>query len=91
MSNNAIILPTVPQAEVTIREATIDDVAFIDELQKRHRAGVGFMHRGTLEGKIAAREVLVAIDSRAERVGYVIGTDRYFSVRSTNHTFNPMT
>jgi len=79
MSNNAIILPVaVPVADVAIREATAEDIPFIDELQKRHRKQVGFMHLGTLEGKIAAREVLVAEDSRGQRVGYVIGTDRYF-------------
>src|SRR4051812_6861808 len=74
---SSAIIP-IPQIDVSVREATLDDVAFIDELQKARRNQVGFMHRGTLEGKIKAREALVAIDSRGERVGYVIGTDRYF-------------
>jgi hypothetical protein len=56
--SNAII--PIPQIDVSVREATLDDVPFIDALQKRHRKGVGFMHRGTLEGKIKAREVLIA-------------------------------
>src|SRR4051812_519522 len=68
----------IPKIDVSVREATLADVPFIDQLQKLHRAGVGFMHRGTLEGKIKAREVLVAEDAGGQRVGYVIGTDRYF-------------
>jgi hypothetical protein len=56
---SSAIVP-IPQIDVSVREATLDDVAFIDELQKLHRNGVGFMHRGTLEGKIKAREVLIA-------------------------------
>src|SRR4051812_47016873 len=68
----------IPRADVSVREATPDDVPFIDALQKLHAKQVGFMPRGQLEGKIKAREVIVAENSRGERVGYCIGTDRYF-------------
>jgi hypothetical protein len=97
MSNNAIIPAAAAAAapvaaDVSVRQATDDDIPFIDALQKRHRKQVGFMSRGQLEGKIAAREVLVAEGPLPEgplpdplpggeggrRVGYVIGTDRYF-------------
>src|SRR4051812_2882627 len=68
----------IPRADVSVREATPDDVPFIDELQKAHRKQVGFMPRGQLEGKIKAREVIVAENATGERVGYCIGTDLYF-------------
>jgi hypothetical protein len=86
---NALAVP-IPTADVSVREATLDDIPFIDQLQKLHREGVGFMHRGTLEGKIAAREVLVAEGplpegplpgplpgGEGERLGYIIHKDRY--------------
>jgi hypothetical protein len=73
MSDNAIIpaapVAAAPRADVTIREATVDDIPFIDALQKAHRKQVGFMHLGTLEGKIAAREVLVAEEMRNDECG----------------------
>src|SRR4029453_11337614 len=74
------VLP-IPRADVSVREATPEDIPFIDKLQKAHRKQVGFMPRGQLEGKLKAREVLIAEDAGetpAPRVGDVIGTDRYF-------------
>src|ERR1700744_3456844 len=53
------ILP-LPQANVTIREATEADVPFIDSLQKLHRKQVGFMPEGQILAKIKARDVLIA-------------------------------
>jgi N-acetylglutamate synthase-like GNAT family acetyltransferase len=77
MGDAAAIIP-LPRADVSVREATMDDVAFIDELQKRHSEMVGFMKTKAIEGKIAAGHVIVATDSLGERVGYCMGTDRYF-------------
>ena len=54
----ALPLPAVP---VTVRPATVDDLPFIDALQKRHAKQVGWMPRQQLEGKIAAGQVLVAV------------------------------
>jgi hypothetical protein len=55
---NAIIpLPRIP---ITIRPGTIEDLAFIDALQKKHTKQVGFMQTKALEGKIRAGHVLIA-------------------------------
>ena len=53
---NAII----PPSPLTIREATLADIPFIDALQKKHSRQVGWMPTKQLEGKIAAKQVLVA-------------------------------
>jgi hypothetical protein len=76
---------------VSVRAATMDDLPFIDALQKKHTKQVGFMPTKQLEGKIKAGHVLVAWASRPcsedtgkmpvlqeERVGYLIGNDQYF-------------
>jgi ribosomal protein S18 acetylase RimI-like enzyme len=71
--------PPPPSADdVSVRIATMDDVAFIDALQKRHSRTVGFMKTMAIEGKIKARQVIVAEDARGERVGYCMGQDQYF-------------
>jgi N-acetylglutamate synthase-like GNAT family acetyltransferase len=77
MSSSIIPIPP-PLADVSVRDATLADVAFIDSLQKIHSKQVGFMSRGQLEGKFKAGEVLVAEDATGKGVGYCIGTDRYF-------------
>jgi hypothetical protein len=66
----------------------MDDFAFIDALQKTHRKQVGFLKRVAIESKIGAGQVLIAEDPHPsplpegegvrERVGYVMGQDRYF-------------
>src|SRR5690242_14524169 len=83
---NAIV-PT-PEADVTVRVATMADLPFIDELQKSHRKQVGFLKRVAIEGKIEANEVLIAeepspqpspgVPGEGVGVGYIIYTDRYF-------------
>jgi N-acetylglutamate synthase-like GNAT family acetyltransferase len=72
------LLVPIPRVSVTVREATLDDIPFIDALQKTHREQVGFMPRGQLVGKINAGDVIVAEDAGGKPVGYCIGTDRYF-------------
>src|SRR5687767_11673040 len=59
------IIP-LPRTPIHIRPATIEDIPFIDSLQKVHRKQVGFMPKGQLEGKIADGHVLVAEDRRSE-------------------------
>ncbi|HEX3357100.1 MAG TPA: GNAT family N-acetyltransferase, partial [Tepidisphaeraceae bacterium] len=87
---NAII--PIPQIPISIRTATLDDLPFIDGLQKIHTKQVGFMPTKALEGKIKAGHVLIAETSchptpphpdplprgEGERVGYCIGNDQYF-------------
>src|SRR5438105_10928456 len=50
----------VPRVNVAIRQATIEDLAFVDSLQKVHRKQVGWMPTKALVGKISAGQVIVA-------------------------------
>ena len=54
----------VSQAGVTIRPAVIDDVPFMDSLQKLHTKQVGWMPRAQFEGKIRLGHVLIAEERR---------------------------
>src|SRR5688500_10093051 len=54
----------LPPVDVSVRPATMDDVPFIDSVQKKHSRMVGFMPAKQIEGKIAAGQVLVARASR---------------------------
>src|SRR4051812_1727352 len=65
---NAIV--SIPKADVTVRDATLADVAFVDSLQKIHRDRVGFMATAWIEGKIKKGEIVVAEDSSGQPVGY---------------------
>lgn len=73
---NAII--PIPRCEVRIRPATMEDLAFIDALQRRHDKMVGWMPSQQLEGKIRLGHVIIAEDEAAQPLGYCIGADRYF-------------
>jgi len=68
----------VPRADVAIRPATLDDLPFIDSLQKKTTKQVGFMPRAQFEGKIKLGHALVAVDGTGQRAGYLIGNDQYF-------------
>src|SRR5207253_6662290 len=50
----------IPRIAINIRPATMQDLPFIDRLQKLHSKQVGWMPTKQLEGKIAAGHVLVA-------------------------------
>jgi hypothetical protein len=58
---------------IEIRPATMEDLPFIDRLQKMHTKMVGFMPMKQLEGKVGAGHVLVAeeVGSRQRAVGSV--------------------
>src|SRR4051812_19382680 len=86
------IIP-IPKIPITVRPGTMDDLPFIDALQKKHTKQVGFMPTTALVGKIRLGHVIVAWASRPcsaesdmgetpmpheERVGYLIGNDQYF-------------
>ncbi len=60
-----------------VRPATSADIDWIDALQRPESKSLGFMFRGTLEGKIAKHEVLIG-EMGGERVGYVIASNKYF-------------
>jgi hypothetical protein len=53
------IIP-IPKIPITIRPGTMDDLPFIDSLQKKNTKQVGFMPTKQFEGKIKAGHVLVA-------------------------------
>jgi hypothetical protein len=49
-----------PRIPITIRPGTMEDLPFIDALQKKHTKQVGFMPTKQFEGKIRAGHVLIA-------------------------------
>ena len=67
---------------VAIREATDNDLPFIDRLQKGASKSLGFMTRATLEGKVKLCEVVVA-ERGGVLIGYAIGSDRYMKREDT--------
>ncbi len=62
-----IVLPE-PRVPVSIRLATLEDIPFIDALQKANSKMVGWMATKQLEGKINAGHVLLA-EGRTEDSG----------------------
>src|SRR5688572_5065305 len=59
-SSLPVALPAPRRGAIHVREATLEDLPFIDALQERTTKQVGFLHRKALEGKIALGHVLVA-------------------------------
>ena len=66
-----------PHADVVIKPATTRDLPEVDRLQKAHSKELGFLHRATLEGKVARGEMLVARTPSGLLAGYVVGSDTY--------------
>jgi ribosomal protein S18 acetylase RimI-like enzyme len=66
----------LPKTDVSIRTATLDDVPFMDVLQKANGRALGWFPTKQFEGYVGMQAVLVAEYGR-ERVGYVIAKDRY--------------
>jgi hypothetical protein len=60
----------------TIREARPGDWSFLDHLQRKHHAAIGFLSRAALEEAIARRRVLLALEND-EPAGYLYGTAPY--------------
>ncbi|MBA3272623.1 MAG: GNAT family N-acetyltransferase [Chthoniobacterales bacterium] len=58
-NKQAMQLPA-PRVDIAIRDATMADVPFIDQLQKLHSNQVGFMRTSWIEAKIAKGEVIIA-------------------------------
>src|SRR5580658_10067187 len=76
-SSSGIALP-LPRAAIRIRPGTMDDVPFLDSLQKLHTKQVGWMPTKQFEGKIKLGHVIIAEDESKQPVGYCIGNDQYF-------------
>jgi hypothetical protein len=53
-------VPVRPRVEIRVRPGTLDDLPFIDDLQKKHSRELGFLPRMALVGKIELGQVLVA-------------------------------
>src|SRR3954447_25447 len=62
---NAMPLP-LPRLAINVRPATLDDLPFMDSLQKLHTKQVGWMPTAQFEGKIKAGHVLIAEEARDE-------------------------
>src|SRR5438105_3451006 len=58
----SVPLPRVP---ITTRVATMDEVPFMDRLQKMHTKMVGWMPTAQFEGKIKLGHVLIAEEKKA--------------------------
>lgn len=72
-----ITLPA-PRVAISVRQATVDDVSFMDALQKKHGKQLGFFPRAQMLGYIEGGHVLVAVDEATNKqVGYVASRDRY--------------
>lgn len=85
-SSQAIALPAPRCGEISIRLATLDDVPFIDDLQRKHSRAVGWFPTKQIEGNITKGKVLIAEEISpslkgggvfATPVGYCISSDRY--------------
>jgi len=55
----AIVLPP-PRTPISIRQAVVDDLAFIDQLQRKHARMVGWMPTVQLQANIASGNILIA-------------------------------
>ncbi|MGC4033571.1 MAG: GNAT family N-acetyltransferase [Tepidisphaeraceae bacterium] len=52
--------PIVARVPIAVRAGTMDDLPFIDRMQKQHSRELGFLPTAALEGKIKLGQVLVA-------------------------------
>ena len=75
-STQAIVLPPPRGGEISIRLATVTDIKFIDDLQRKHARMVGWFPTKQIEGNIAKKAVLIA-EANGDKVGYCISRDRY--------------
>src|SRR5687767_10679654 len=77
VTRSTTLMPVAAKVKISIRLATLDDVDFVDKMQKKTLAMVGFMPTAQIEGKIKLGHVLIA-EAGVERLGYCIGNDQYF-------------
>jgi hypothetical protein len=71
---NAIV--PISRVELSFRTGTIDDIAFMDALQKKHGKALGHFTTGQYEGYVKLGAVLIA-EAGGAPVGYIISRDRY--------------
>src|SRR4051794_26351516 len=69
-------LPDYRERGLSVRPATMEDLPFLDSLQKMHSKALGFFPRAQMEGYIRNQWVLIA-EQNGTPVGYVASRDRY--------------
>src|SRR4051812_47481696 len=74
-SGSSLPLPE-PRVAIDVRPATMEDLPFLDALQKQHSKALGFFPRAQMEGYISNGWVLVA-EQDGVPIGYVASRDRY--------------
>src|SRR3954468_21845045 len=77
---NAII--PIPKIPITVRVGTLEDVPFLDSLQKIHTKQVGWMPTAQFEGKIKLGHVLVAESAETK----VLSAESNVSLLSTQNS-----
>src|SRR4051812_21098875 len=88
------IIP-VPKIPISIRAGTVEDIPFLDRLQKLHTKQVGWMPTAQFEGKIKLGHVLIA-EGREENLttDYTDVTDKklnsHLSVQSVQSVVQPL-
>ena len=65
------------RCEVSVRQATVNDLAFVDQLQKMHSHMVGFMPSKQIEKYITDGHVVIAEDRHKTPLGYCMYNDVY--------------
>jgi len=66
-----------PMAKLEFRLATMEDIPWMDGLQKRHSRELGYFPTKQFEGYIQMGGALIATDAGNRRLGYCISRDRY--------------
>ena len=74
--SSGALLP-LPEGLITTRLATMEDLPFIDALQKKNSKQLGFFPRAQMEGYIKSEWVRVAMDEGGRAIGYCASRDRY--------------
>ena len=77
VSKERAVTLLVPRADVRVRVATMDDVPFMDGLQKQHSRQLGYFPTKQFEGYVEMGGILIAEDEGGTPLGYVISRDRY--------------
>ncbi len=76
-ASEASLVP-VPRVGMTTRLATMDDLSFIDGLQKQYSKQLGFFPRAQMLGYIENQWMLIAEDAASGApIGYCASRDRY--------------
>src|SRR5688572_22464987 len=75
--SRAAIVP-VARVPLHVRAATLEDLPFLDSLQKQYNKALGFFPRAQMEGYVRNGWVLIAQQAASgRRLGYCASRDRY--------------